>query len=150
MSNVFDKRIFKSKDNYNNLINLKIYEANLKLFNINSLLGKVYPSLLSKCISFKNGNYWEKRFNSIYEKITWEFRVRVSVIVRGTIPDKVADPTNVSLYNKLMTDPTIGGLAIDIKPSTVNFEIIEADQPAGVISNEFDIEYRSSYNNLST
>ena len=56
MSNVFDKRIFKSKDNYNNLINLKIYEANLKLFNINSLLGKVYPSLLSKCISFKNGN----------------------------------------------------------------------------------------------
>ena len=66
------------------------------------------------------------------------------------IPDKVADPTNVSLYNKLMTDPTIGGLAIDIKPSTVNFEIIEADQPAGIISNEFDIEYRSSYNNLST
>ena len=87
--------------------------------------------------------------NSIHQKITWEFRVRVSVIVRGTIPDKVADPTNVSLYNKLMTDPTIGGLAIDIKPSTVNFEIIEADQPAGIISNEFDIEYRSSYNNLS-
>ena len=48
-----------------------------------------------------------------------------------------------------MTDPTIGGVAIDIKPSTVNFEIIEADQPAGIISNEFDIEYRSSYNNLS-
>ena len=84
------------------------------------------------------------------EKITRELRVRISVIVRGAIPDKVADPTNVSLYNKLMTDPTIGGLAIDIKPSTVNFEIIEADQPAGVISNEFDIEYRSSYNNLST
>ena len=90
-----------------------------------------------------------KNTNSIYNKITWEFRVRVSVIVRGTIPDKVADPTIVSLYNKLMTDPTIGGLAIDIKPSTTTFEIIEADQPAGIISNEFDIEYRSSYNNLS-
>ena len=87
--------------------------------------------------------------DTIFSKITWEFRVRVSVIVRGAIPDKVADPTNVSLYNKLMTDPTIGGLAIDIKPSTVNFEIIEADQPAGIISNEFDIEYRRSYNNLS-
>ena len=88
--------------------------------------------------------------NSIYEKITWEFRVRVTVIVRGTIPDKVADPTNVSLYNKLMTDPTIGGLAIDIKPSQTSFEIVESDQPTGIISNEFDIEYRSSYNNLST
>ena len=87
--------------------------------------------------------------NSIYEKITWEFRVRVTVIVRGTIPDKVADPTNVSLYNKLMTDPTIGGLAIDIKPSQTSFEIVESDQPTGIISNEFDIEYRSSYNNLS-
>ena len=87
--------------------------------------------------------------NSIYEKITWEFRVRVTVIVRGTIPDKVADPTSVSLYNKLMTDPTIGGLAIDIKPSQTSFEIVESDQPTGIISNEFDIEYRSSYNNLS-
>ena len=63
MSNVFDKRIFKNKENNNKLINLKIYESNLKLFNNNSLLGKVYPSLLSKCISFKNGNYWEKKFN---------------------------------------------------------------------------------------
>ena len=48
-----------------------------------------------------------------------------------------------------MTDPSIGGLAIDIKPSTTSFEVLEADQPAGIISNEFDIEYRSSYNNLS-
>ena len=87
--------------------------------------------------------------SSIHQKITWEFRVRVTVIVRGTIPDKVADPTNVSLYNKLMTDPTIGGLAIDIKPSQTSFEIVESDQPTGIISNEFDIEYRSSYNNLS-
>ena len=62
MSNIFNKRIFKNKENKNTLINLKIYEENLKLFNINSLFGKVYPSLLSKCFSFKNGNYWEKRF----------------------------------------------------------------------------------------
>ena len=49
-----------------------------------------------------------------------------------------------------MTDPTIGGLAIDIRPSTTTFEIVEADQPAGVISCEYDIEYRTSFNNLST
>ena len=88
--------------------------------------------------------------NSIFEKITWEFRVRVSVIVRGKIPDKVADPTVNSLYTKLLTDPTIGGLAIDIRPSVTNFEILEADEPAGIVSVEFEIDYRSSYNNLST
>jgi len=85
----------------------------------------------------------------INDRITRELRVRISVIVRGAIPDKVADPTNVSLYSKVMTDTSVNGLAIDIKPSTTTFEIIEADQPAGIISNEFDIEYRTSYNNLS-
>ena len=87
---------------------------------------------------------------TIYEKITWDFRVRISVIVRGSIPDSNADSTIESLHNKVMTDPTIGGLAIDIKPSTTTFEIVEADQPAGIISCEYDIEYRTSFNDLST
>tara|TARA_B100001029_G_scaffold15752_1_gene10522 strand:+ start:436 stop:861 length:426 start_codon:yes stop_codon:yes gene_type:complete len=87
---------------------------------------------------------------TIYEKITWDFRVRISVIVRGSIPDSNADSTIESLHTKVMTDTTIGGLAIDIRPSTTTFEIVEADQPAGVISCEYDIEYRTSFNDLST
>ena len=87
---------------------------------------------------------------TIHTKITWDFRVRISVIVRGSIPDSNADSTIESLHNKVMTDPTIGGLAIDIKPSTTTFEIVEADQPAGIISCEYDIEYRTSFNDLST
>ena len=66
--------------------------------------------------------------DNIFSKITWEFRVRVSVIVRGKIPDQKADPTVNSLYTKLLTDPTIGGLAIDIRPSVTNFEILEAEK----------------------
>ena len=87
---------------------------------------------------------------TIHTKITWDFRVRISVIVRGSIPDSNADSTIESLHAKVMTDPTIGGLAIDIRPSTTTFEIVEADQPAGVISCEYDIEYRTSFNDLST
>jgi len=87
---------------------------------------------------------------TIHTKITWDFRVRISVIVRGSIPDSNADSTIESLHNKVMTDPTIGGLAIDIRPSTTTFEIVEADQPAGIISCEYDIEYRTSFNDLST
>ena len=30
---------------------------------------------------------------TIYEKITWDFRIRISVIVRGSIPDSNADST---------------------------------------------------------
>jgi len=87
---------------------------------------------------------------TIHTKITWDFRVRISVIVRGSIPDSNADSTIESLHAKVMTDPTIGGLAIDIRPSTTTFEIVEADQPAGIISCEYDIEYRTSFNDLST
>ena len=69
------------------------------------------------------------------DKINWEFKVRISVVARGTTPDN---------------DPSLGGLALDIRPSTTSFEILEADEPAGVISCEFDIDYRTSYNSLTT
>jgi len=85
-----------------------------------------------------------------YLKIDWTLRVRIVVIVRGTIPDKVGDPTVESLFTKVLNDPTVGGLAKDIRPATQTFEVLEADQPAGLITCEFEIDYRSSYNSLST
>ena len=71
--------------------------------------------------------------NSFNNKITWEFKIRISVIARGSTPDNVADPTIESLHTKVLNDPSIGGLAIDVRPSTTTFELLEADEPAGVI-----------------
>ena len=88
--------------------------------------------------------------NSFNNKITWEFKIRISVIARGSTPDNVAGPTIESLHTKVLNDPSIGGLAIDVRPSTTTFELLEADEPAGVIGCEFDIEYRTSYNSLTT
>ena len=85
-----------------------------------------------------------------YLKIDWTLRVRIVVIVRGTIPDKVGDPTVESLFTKVLNDPTVGGLAKDIRPATQTFEVLDADQPAGLITCEFEIDYRTSYNSLST
>jgi len=87
---------------------------------------------------------------SFNDKITWELKVRVSVVVRGSIPDQVADPTIESLHTKILNDPSLGGIVTDVKPSTTSFEIVEADEAAGVISCEFDIEYRTAYNSLTT
>ncbi len=39
---------------------------------------------------------------------------------------------------------------IDVRPATVTFDVVEADQPAGIISCEYEVDYRSSYNDLST
>ena len=47
--------------------------------------------------------------SATYEKIDWTFRIRVVVIVRGQIPDSVADATIESLHTKILNDPTVGG-----------------------------------------
>ena len=81
--------------------------------------------------------------------IDWTLRIRVVFVSRGKIPDNLADATVESLHSKLLTDPTVGGLAIDIRPATTTFELIEADQPAGLIMCEFEVDYRTTYGSLS-
>jgi hypothetical protein len=87
--------------------------------------------------------------NTSLPTLDWTLRVRVVVIVRGNTPDQLADPTIESLHSKLMADLTLGGLAIDIQPTQVTFNLLEADQPAGVIFCEFDVRYRTSVTSLA-
>lgn len=88
--------------------------------------------------------------NTSLPTLDWSLTVRVAVIVRGTIPDQVADPIVASLHSKLMADLTLGGIAMDIQPQSVTFEMLEADQPAGVISCDYLIRYRTTVTNLAT
>jgi hypothetical protein len=48
-----------------------------------------------------------------------------------------------------MADLTLGGYAIDVQPQSVSFDLIEADQPAGVIALEYLVRYRTSVTDLS-
>ena len=75
--------------------------------------------------------------------------VRVSVIVRGDIPDQVADPTVESMHAKIMSDLTLNGLAIDVQPGDTTSELIDADQPGGVISADYIVRYRTEVDDLT-
>lgn len=90
------------------------------------------------------------RQNTSLPTLDWSLTVRVAVIVRGNIPDQLADPIVEDLHSKLMADLTLGGYAIDIQPQSVNFEMVDADQPAGVISCDYLVRYRTSVTNLAT
>ncbi len=81
--------------------------------------------------------------------LQWVMTVRVAVIVRGIVPDQSADPIISDVHAKLMGDATLGGYVIDMLPTTVSFEMLEADQPAGVVSAEFAVTYRTALNSLS-
>jgi hypothetical protein len=81
--------------------------------------------------------------------LTWRLGVRIAVIVRGNIPDQLADPIIESLHSKLMADLTVGGNAMDIQPINVSWELVESDQPTGVVMCDYRVLYRTTYTNLS-
>ena len=87
--------------------------------------------------------------NTSLPTLDWTFRVRIVVIERATIPDQAADDTIESMHSKIMADLTLGGVAIDVQPAQTSFQLLEADQPAGVIFCEYEIRYRSQVADLT-
>lgn len=92
--------------------------------------------------------------NDVAEQTTiatldWQLGVRISVFVRGAVPDTAADPIVSDVHSKIMSDTTLNGYAIDILPTTVGFDLLEGDQPIGVISCDFVIRYRTNLNSVS-
>ena len=88
--------------------------------------------------------------NTSLPRLDWTLNVRVAIIVRGNIPDQIADPIVESMHSKIMADLTLGGLSMDIRPLSVSFDLVEADQPAGVIACDYAVRYRTSVSNLSS
>ena len=87
--------------------------------------------------------------NTSLPTLDWTLRIRVVVIERSEVPDQAADDTIEDMHSKLMADLTLGGLAIDIQPAQTSFQLLEADQPAGVIFCEYEIRYRSQVADLA-
>lgn len=80
---------------------------------------------------------------------TWRLTVQIAVVVRGTVPDQLADPIVQSLHSKLTADLTLGGYAMDIQPMNVSFDLVEGDQPTGVVTCAYRVLYRTSVTDLS-
>ena len=88
--------------------------------------------------------------NTSLPTLDWSLTVRVSVIVRALVPDQAADPIVEDMHSRLVSDLTLGGYAIDVQPQSVSFEIVDADQPAGVISCDYVVRYRTSVADLAS
>ena len=82
--------------------------------------------------------------------LQWELRVRVTVIVRANTPDDSSDDYSQQVHSLIMADPTVNGYALDINPDRVEFNMIEADVPVGIISMDFLVLYRSGRTNLTS
>jgi hypothetical protein len=87
---------------------------------------------------------------TVIPRIDWTLGVSVMVIVRGDVPDQLADPIVASIHQLMMADQTLGGISQAIEPQGVSFELIEADQPAGVVTCEYNVRYQSSLTDQTT
>jgi hypothetical protein len=88
--------------------------------------------------------------NTALPTLDWSMLVRITVIVRGAVPDQIADPIIESLHGKVMADLTLGGYAIDVQPVGVTFNFTEADGAAGEIQCDYRVLYRTSVTNLAS
>ena len=88
--------------------------------------------------------------NTALPTLDWSMIVRITVIVRGAVPDQLADPIIESLHGKVMADLTLGGYAIDVQPIGVTFNFTEADGAAGEIQCDYRVLYRTSVTNLAS
>lgn len=87
--------------------------------------------------------------NGVVPKLDWQLTVRIAVIVRGAVPDQLADPIVDDVHKKLLSNATLLGLVVEIVPLRVTFDSMEADQPAGVVMMDYSIRYRTQAADLS-
>lgn len=82
--------------------------------------------------------------------MTWTLQVSVKVFTRGEAPDQLADPIINSAYALLMADRSLGGLALDVLPSSIGFSAEDGDKPLGMADCVFTVTYRTNPVNLES
>lgn len=83
-------------------------------------------------------------------KLDWTLPVLIAIHTRGSIPDQLADPIRVSLHNLLMTDRTLGGLALNIVPTGTDPQRDKADLASLWLVCTYEVRYRTAANDLET
>lgn len=86
---------------------------------------------------------------SVVPFVDWSLVVRVTVMIRGDVPDSLADPIVESIHSKLAADTSLGGLAIDIQPLAVSFDLLEGDKPTGLVALDYRVTYRTAGESLA-
>lgn len=79
----------------------------------------------------------------IYGPTDWSLNIRVSVVARGIVPDKTADPIVEAVTTKLMEDRSLGGLAMDLSVGPVVPTFDELDSSFVDMTCNFQVTYRT-------
>ena len=87
---------------------------------------------------------------NFFDKIDWTMRVRITTLVRASVPDDTSDTYTQQVHSLLMADQTVNSYALDLTPDRTEFSLYEADVPLGVISMDYLVRYRTSRTDLTS
>lgn len=82
-------------------------------------------------------------------KLDWLLTVRCTLFVRGPQPDVLADPIVQAAHAALLADMTLGGLAMTVLPTTAQYQFSDADDGVCVVTLDFQVQYRTSQQDLT-
>lgn len=58
-----------------------------------------------------------------------ELDLKISIFQSGQVPDKAADPILEEVWNKMLSDLSLGGLAQDLRFRNLQFELGQGEKP---------------------
>jgi hypothetical protein len=82
--------------------------------------------------------------------IDWTFQVLIAIFSKGVhglgqdSPDQIADPVIHAIHDLVMTDRTLGGLAMDVWPLSRDPQIVSSEDPSMVTVLTYQVRYRTS------
>ena len=80
--------------------------------------------------------------------MTHALDVRFLLLVDAPIPDAAADPILVDLHSRLMADPILGGLAMNIEPGPTTYAF--AEDGVAVVETHYLVKYRTLVQSLTS
>ncbi|MEI8251260.1 MAG: hypothetical protein WCF98_08850 [Synechococcus sp. ELA057] len=83
-------------------------------------------------------------------KLDWTLDVLVAIYARGVVPHQEADPIVVAMHNELMGDRSLGGLVMDMVPTSVNPQFDQADFSTLWLVCTYQVKYRTSISSLES
>jgi len=79
----------------------------------------------------------------------WVLTLHILVLINGSPVSRLADPIRASIHQILMTEKTLGGLAMTVRPGPARWEQYKGNEAPGVLDLIYQIEYLTDQDDLT-
>ena len=79
----------------------------------------------------------------------WDLSFDITFYIESSQPETDFDPIFSTLFNSLLSDRSLGGLAMDIEPGPIQYDRFQGEKEIGQAVVSFTIKFRTTTNDLT-